>query len=157
MSNEIERKLTLGELKEALTVFGRTLRYDKIRIFNRPWTRLQKKNMTMAPNGNVYFQPHAYHSDFSVSKSAMAHLIHELTHVQQYQSGESPVIGYIKNSKYKYGDLSKATDYRSFGTEQRASISEDYYRVLNGMPLTEGTGSRADFERIVPFIPKRRR
>lgn len=78
----------------------------------------------MAPNGSIYFHEKSpnYSADFSKTNLGLqAHFVHEMMHVQQYQS--SSVFGSFKNlffernpftggggDYYDYGDLGSVSD-----------------------------------------------
>ena len=80
------RKLTEGEIKLAKTVFGNSIDYSKVKISNRKYMPFQSKNVSMAPNGHIYFSKN-YRDDFSKENTlTQGHFIHEMVHVWQYQN-----------------------------------------------------------------------
>ena len=79
--------------------------------------------------GNIiYFPKDQYNSDGTISQRSW--LIHELTHVMQYQSGEwyrtKSVYEQIFTDAYDY-DLSSGKSFCEYGVEQRAQIMGDFW------------------------------
>ena len=74
------RPLTVGEISLARSVFGNTLNYATVEIYNRKFMDLQGDNVTMAPNGSIYFGPNApYSPDLSAGGLRLqGHFIHEM-------------------------------------------------------------------------------
>ncbi len=120
----LSRPLTLGEKKLAAFVFGDSLKLEDIRIKTAWWVL---KNYAVSPNGNIYFNPNDYLSDFSsASLSHQSWLIHELTHVWQLQQGLKVVRGALINRRYQY-ELIQGKPFLSYGIEQQARMVQDYF------------------------------
>lgn len=85
---EIGRKLTSGETNLAKEMFGNSIDYTKVHIYDKKWAFFQGKRVAMTPDGNIYFAPDVYTKDFSLASASTKHFfIHEMTHVWQYQMG----------------------------------------------------------------------
>lgn len=82
------RELTNGEINMSKPVFGNKIDYSLPRVVSKPYVPWQPNGTAMAPNGNIYFNPKDYKTDFSqASKLDRGWFIHEMTHVMQYQNG----------------------------------------------------------------------
>jgi RHS repeat-associated protein len=104
------RSLTELEINEARKVFGEKINYSRVRIYDRAIFFFQPSDMGMTPFGNIYI-PNAP-ADFIRYVSSdptddyPAWLMHELTHVYQYQNGTNVAIrGFVLQIAY----------YASFG------------------------------------------
>lgn len=83
------RKLTIGEVALARSVFGNRIDYEKVKIHHGSYLPfgLQGENVAMTPNGELYFR-HWHRPDFSKTSADLQHLfIHEMTHVWQREKG----------------------------------------------------------------------
>jgi hypothetical protein len=151
------RKLTPGELREAKSVFGLSINYDKVIVHEATAYFFQPNGTAITPNGEIYFPPADYKYSFATNRSDAAWLIHELTHVWQHQRGMWVRLRGMANRNYDYGDLSKSKlAFLSQGVEVQASIVGDYYRIKYGLKPVHGTGALSDYERTIPFISSRR-
>lgn len=151
---DISRKLTPGELRYAREIFGDDLDYAKVVIHNRRAYFFQPDDTAITPDGEVYFPAASYKADFSVDMSDAAWLIHELTHSWQHQKKMWVRLRGVLNRTYRYGDLSTSKQgFLDYSIEQQASIVGDYFRLTHGLSPTEGRGARADYQRIIPFLP----
>src|SRR5262249_19131533 len=99
----------------------------------------QPDNVTMSPDGNIYFPPKstAYRDDFSAGTSIEeeGHFLHEMMHVFQDQQGISVGLAHLKNNDYDYDLLDEDGNPVSFdhlGVEQQAEIVQDYFLLKNG-------------------------
>ena len=156
MAGWIARALTPGERAAAAGVFGPAIDHARVRVHNRKAYFFQPADTAITPNGEIYFPPGAYLADFSIDLASSAWLIHELTHVWQYQHGVWVRLQGILHREYGYGDLTGADRaFASFHIEQQASIVEDYFRMTHGARPRRGTGALADYRRIIPFLPER--
>ena len=154
---KIARGLTAGELAYAVSVFGADLDYRKLVIHNELAYFCQPSDTAITPNGEIYFPPGSYKSDFATNLNDASWLIHELTHVWQHQKGMMVRLRGILNRQYDYGDLSAShQDFLAYGIEQQASIVADYFRLVHGLDPGRGKGRLADYERIIPFLPGRK-
>lgn len=139
------RGLTPGEIAMGESVFPEeSIDYDKVQVFNKKYFLLQGKNYTMAPNGNIYFNPKGglYRADFSQASGELQSLfIHELTHVGQYQNGVNVLsrglllhAGAILTagiySPYSLSGYSPGRSFSSYNIEQQGSIAAGVYNGL---------------------------
>lgn len=118
------RALTAGEIALASSVFGNQINYQAVRIQTAWWVL---KGYAIAPNGAIYFNQADWSDDFSATTLAKrAWLIHELTHVWQYQKGMAVFWRALVNRQYRYVLMPNKplTDY---GIEQQAKLVEDFY------------------------------
>jgi hypothetical protein len=134
------RSLTTGEIQLAKSVFGDSIDYTKVKVFGRAWiSRIGQGQSVVTPNGNIY-QSGLGVTDFSQG-GWDALFIHEMTHVYQYQHGIDPVMGRLKSGNYNPGyPLSATKTWDSYGTEQQATIIEDYYSATKGRTIYQGRG-----------------
>ena len=150
----LHRPLTQGELTHARALFGDAIALDRIKVHARRYLPFQPRNVAMAPNGHIYFPNACYKPDLSTNVPDLAWILHELTHVWQHQSGMWVRLrGALAVGRYGYGDLA-ATDrpFTRFNIEQQAAIVGDYVLITNGYRAQHGRGTRADYERVLPFV-----
>jgi hypothetical protein len=153
---EISRKLTVGERGYAMQIFGTSIQYDKVLIHNTKAYFFQPGDTAMAPNGEIYFPIQVYKPDFSFSIPDAAWLIHELTHVWQHQIGTWVKIRGAFNRNYHYNDLKSTNQsFSSYSIEQQAAIVTDYFLLKHGFAPYNGKGSMSDYEKLIPFLPRR--
>lgn len=154
---EIGRKLTSSETNLAKEMFGNSIEYTKVHIYDRKWAFFQGKRVAMTPNGNIYFAPDVYTKDFSLASASTKHFfIHEMTHVWQYQNGQAVLtragtsqmlielpskVG-LGNGAYTY-QLDVRKDLLDYGIEQQASIVADYWAMKNGLHVELRNSIRA--------------
>ncbi|MEM1275788.1 MAG: Hint domain-containing protein [Pseudomonadota bacterium] len=145
-----DRSLTPGEIALAQTIFGNSIDYNSVRIFDRRYeidlglgSRINPA--VSAPNGNIYYDPNLHQGDFSatsVSIPDQATFLHEMTHVWQHQKGQNLILETLNNpsrnldgsvirSVYEY-EADTFVDFNSLGYEEQASLIEDYFLLSNG-------------------------
>jgi hypothetical protein len=128
-----KRPLTSDERTEAKLVFGDSLDMNAVKLAEAPIMALGQ--MARTPFDTVYFPPGTFKESFS---DFMPWLIHELTHVWQYQHGVSVLeklwVALHGKKAYNYGGeealrRASATGKRftDFNTEQQGDILRDYY------------------------------
>ncbi len=143
IERQTKRTLTPTEAAAAQRVFGSALRLDSIVLSEGGLMTVGGYARTMPDR--IYFPAGAFsHSNFT------HWLIHELTHVWQYQRGaELPgMIFEALVGNYDYGceaGLRKAWDdgkaFDEFTTEQQGDILADYYvRLVAGMDVSAYQG-----------------
>lgn len=123
------RKLSEHELELARSIFGRSLRYDLIRIDPAPWF-ISGKILAWVTFSTIHCK-----------KEIADHiLIHELVHVWQFQHFGSvymskSLIAHLRAFPYNYGgkenlyqQMLRGKGLVSFNFEQQAEIVEDYYK-----------------------------
>ena len=142
-SKQQSRQLTDGEIVLARSVFGDTINLDNVHLKTAWWVL---KHYAVSPNGNIYFHPADWVTDFSqCSLGKQSWLIHELTHVWQLQHGLKVVRGAIINRRYDYV-LEAGKSFFNYGIEQQARMVQDYFvRRHHGHDC-------CDFENCVPFL-----
>lgn len=148
------RPLSTGEFDNATALFGSAIALDRVKVHARRYLPFQPRNVAMAPNGHIYFPKPSYKPDFSTSVPDLAWILHELTHVWQHQHGIWVRLrGALAVGRYDYGDLGE-TDraFTRFNIEQQAAIVGDYVLTTHGYRAQHGRGSRADYERVMPFF-----
>ncbi|MBX2926819.1 MAG: DUF4157 domain-containing protein [Saprospiraceae bacterium] len=151
------RPLTGAEIAVAKTVFGNSIDYNLVRVDERAilgpsWTK------------RAYVSFHTINNWGTVSPEL---LIHELTHVWQYQKMGAMymprAIHAQKAGGYNYGGIpaleaNKNKGISAFNLEQQGDILEDYYKIKNGMTPSWGSGTAADlplYEIYVNEVKKR--
>lgn len=148
------RSLKDWEIALARSVFGNSINYRRVRVD------------TGAVLGPLQRQV-CYVSFYTVNSWGHMNnslLLHELTHVWQYQRMgivymPRAIRAMFSEQGYNYGGVdrlyemkqqgSKLTD---FNLEQQADIIADYYRVANGYQPTWGNGSRVDLPVYEYFV-----
>lgn len=141
--NKKSRSLSAGEIAIARSVFGDSIRLDEVQLKTAWWVL---KNYAVSPNGNIYFNPNDWITDFSnVSINKQSWLIHELTHVWQLQYGLKVVRGALINRRYNYV-LKSEKSFFNYGIEQQARMVQDYFiRRQRGQDCQ-------DLEACIPFL-----
>ena len=84
------RALIAAEIELARSVFGDSINYDQVRIYNENIFPLQPKKVAIALNGNLFFHPAGklYVFDFGdCNLQSQGLFIHEMTHVWQKKTG----------------------------------------------------------------------
>jgi hypothetical protein len=150
----ISRPLTAREIRFVWQFFGNAIDYKSVRIHNTRFLPTQGSHWGMSPFGEIYCPPAIYKDDYSYRVTDLSFLAHELTHVYQYQHGTRVWLRGLFERFYKYGDLTNTKKTLSdFNIEQQGAIVEDYVRLVHGAKPFRGTGSRADYERVITFLP----
>lgn len=131
-----KRPLTSDERTEAKPVFGDSLDMSKVTLAEAPIMAIGQ--MARTPFDTIYFPPGTFKEAFT---DFMPWLIHELTHVWQYQHGVSvfeKLWWALHGAKaYNYGGeaalraaSAQGKRFTDFNTEQQGDICCDYYRKL---------------------------
>lgn len=150
------RPLTSSERALAATIFGDAIDYAKVRVHRRKWWLFQPRNVTMAPDGHLWFHPEAphYRACFaSASLAAQAHFIHEMTHVWQAQTAGRWYLPLMRHPfcRYRYV-LEKGKPLSRYGIEQQAQIVMHAFLVRNGQPNPR-LPSLDGLAALLPFSP----
>ena len=128
------RRLTLGEVHLATTLYGFSIRYNKVWIHRGSYLpfNLQAERYAMTPNGELYFQEDTYKHDFSMAPVHSQHMfLHEMMHVYQHQRGMWVRTrgAFSWTVKYQYTlDKERLADYPM---EQQACIVSDYWLLIH--------------------------
>ncbi len=150
-----QRKLTAGEIVAARSIFGTEINYSRVVVHRGKWIFFQPHDTAMTPNGEIYFPDGVYKADFSTNVDDTAWIIHELTHVWQYQHGANVILAAPGSRKYDYGKISRATRFSDLNIEQQASVVADYYLIGKGYKPEHGSGTLADYRAVIPFLAAR--
>ncbi len=157
MNDWKSRRLSAGESAMVGQVFGGQVEIDRVRIRREKFAFFQPKNVTMAPNGEIWLHPQGIlakseaSADFSKADLPLrCHFIHEMTHVWQKQSGVDLVLEKIVIAMF-FGPLGgydyvleEGKDFASYNIEQQACMVADAYSASEG--------SKALFlDRFLPF------
>jgi hypothetical protein len=130
------RSLTPGEIEMARSTFGGSIDYSKVEMVRGKWWPFQPRNAAMAPNGNIYFHPHAggWSEDFSKEGlSRQGFFIHEMTHVWQAQKGGTLYLPLMRHPFCRYGYVIKpGKPFGRYGLEQQAEIVRHRYLAYRG-------------------------
>ena len=136
------RSLTQAECALAAGVFGDAIDYARVRVHRRKWWPFQPRDVTMAPDGHLWFHPLAphYRDCFaSASRATQAHFIHEMTHVWQAQTRGRWYLPLMRHPfcRYRYV-LEDGKPFDRYGLEQQAEIVKDAFLQGNGHRLPFG-------------------
>ena len=143
VKNQQSRPLTVGEVALARSVFGDSIKLDDVRLKTTWWVL---KNYAVSPNGNIYFNPADWVTDFSAaSLGKQSWLIHELTHVWQLQQGLKVVRGALVDRRYNYV-LKTGKSFFKYGIEQQARMVQDYF------VRRQRRQDCQDLEACIPFL-----
>lgn len=160
------RPLTPGERDMARDVFGDTIDYDKVKVYNGPpkvagiFQLKQNKLSAITPNGEIFLVgKNVQQPDMSLaSEESRRLLIHEMTHVWQHQQGRNvqreAIFLFIKSgfnydSAYAY-DINGKEKFVSLNLEQQAHMVEDYFALRNA-PLEPWENPAERREKIAKF------
>jgi hypothetical protein len=151
------RSLTDGEIQLTASVFGTTLKADRVLVHQHKWFWFQPVSVTMAPNGHVWFHPAStiYCEDFAAASIELrAFFLHEMTHVWQVQTGMNIILTRGFWSSYRYLPLTPGKAFEIYGIEQQAEIVRHYYLLREGRTVKEAAPLQA-YEKLLPFLPRR--
>jgi hypothetical protein len=149
--------LTEEEAKKAGSVFGSSINFHLVRVdegailgpafSDRPYT--------------------SFHTINAWGKMSDDTLMHELTHVWQYEQAGAIYMPQALHAQitlgalaaYDYGDIpglqkaqSAGQGIRSFNREQQAQIVQDFFRIKSGFPPIIGSGANADLPLYAHFV-----
>ncbi len=150
---EASRPLTLGERDIAQRVFGDALDPAPVTLRRGKWFPFQPAEVTMAPDGHVWFHPRGpeWRDDFArASLASRALLVHELTHVWQHQQGVNLILRRRPFARYRYLPLIAGKRFASYGIEQQACIVADAYLLAEGARVS-GAPPLATYTALIPF------
>lgn len=128
------RRLRLGEINLASSLFGYSIYYHKVWIHLESYLpfNLQNPGQAMSRDGEMWFRSEKYEHDFSMPVShpvtdAQHLFMHEMMHVWQHQRGMWVRMrgAFSWAADYTYS-LDK-TNLLEYGLEQQASIVSDYW------------------------------
>ncbi|MFN3591777.1 MAG: vgr related protein [Thermaurantiacus sp.] len=146
------RALTPGEAAIAWAVFGAALDPAPVRLRLEKWAMWQPANVTMSPDGHIWFHPNGdrWSPDFAAEPPARQHLlVHELVHVWQHQQGVRLPLRRHPFCRYAYAPLSPGRPFADYGIEQQAEIVADAWLAFLGAPRL----GRPPFELLAALVP----
>jgi hypothetical protein len=148
------RPLRPEELKYAQSIYGSSIRWERVRIDERAWLGPRQFRL-------------CYVSGFTVNSWGTmnpALLIHELMHIWQYQKIGLVYIpralrAYHSEENYNYGGWTALKKVRnangtiwSFNLEQQADLVADYFRLLNGQQPIWGDAGLEQLSEYAYFV-----
>lgn len=149
---EGRRPLTPGEQALARGVFGDAIDYDRVTINNRKWWIFHPRQVTMAPDGHIWFHPKGgqYCADFcATGLGAQGLFIHEMTHVWQRQKGIFLPLARHPFCRYDYS-LKPGWRLEQYGIEQQAEIVKHAFLLRRGVRVP-GAPALEAYESVLPF------
>ena len=133
------RNLTVGEVEIARSIFGNSIDYSKVRLFEGKWWPLHPRRAAMAPMGDIWFHPDGggWSEDFSKEPlQRQGFFIHELTHVWQTQKGGRFYLTLMRHPFCRYDyRLRPGKPFRCYGIEQQAEIVRHRFLADRGWPV----------------------
>ena len=142
MARSEGRPLTAGETALAASIFGGAIDYAPVRIHHRKWAFFQPRNVTMAPDGHLWFHPRGdlYCDDFGDrGVDLQALFLHEMTHVWQRQRGIYLPLARHPFCRYGYV-LKPGQRFERYGIEQQAEIVRHAFLVREGQTVPGAPG-----------------
>lgn len=147
------RPLTGGEVSKAQGVFGASINLELVRV---------DEHAVIGPmfSGRAYTSFHVINNWGGLPDET---LIHELTHVWQYQQVGAIYMAQALHAQatggYKYGGAPGLRSAKTagqglltFNREQQAQIVEDYYLLKNQRPVFFGDAEHADLPLYAHFV-----
>ena len=149
-----ERRLTENEVALTRSVFGDSIRYEKVTIRRKKWAFFQPRKVTMAPRGHVHFHPESesYCDDFASADFRKRGLfIHEMTHVWQTQQKGDWYLPLHRHPWCRYDySLKPGWTLEQYGIEQQAEIVKHAYWLRTGVRVG-GVGDPSAYDLLVKF------
>jgi hypothetical protein len=144
--------MTAREVALAQSIFRDGIDYQKVRIHKRKWWWFQPRQITMAPDGHLWFHPKSdlFCDDFCDRDLSLQGLfIHELVHVWQYQQGVFLPLKRHPFCRYDYS-LKPGWRLHHYGIEQQAEIIRHIFLLQNGRKIA-GAPPLDQYAGILPF------
>ena len=133
------RHLTAGEIELARSVFGKSLDYSQVQLFEGKWWPFHPRHAAMAPMGDIWFHPDGggWSEDFSHEPLwRQGFFIHELTHVWQAQKGGRFYLPLMRHPFCRYDyRLSPGKPFHRYGIEQQAEIVRHRFLADRNWPV----------------------
>lgn len=134
------RRLTANEISLARRIFSDGIDYARVKIY-RGIPYLPAINVAVSPNGHIYFPRSNCPADFALAGSShQMWLIHELTHVWQFQQGFHTwwagillmaAGGYLRRKAYVYPPPSQIKRFGDLNMEQQADLVAHYFAACH--------------------------
>lgn len=137
----VGRALCGAEIAAAQKVFGTRIDYSRVRVFNGKYFPLHLEPWIIAPNGHIYWPGECGDLASGRGSSYAGTLIHEMTHVMQYQSGQNVLLrGFFLHAArlltcgiynpYRFTYI-PGKPFDAYNIEQQAELARQiYFRVL---------------------------
>jgi hypothetical protein len=155
------RKLTAAEVVKAGRVFGTSINFDLVRIDTGALSVSLIKRLAGYSQAREFTTLHTINGAGGIADDT---LIHELTHVWQYQQSGAIYAFQALHAQstpegYDYGGLPALKDAKragkgitSFNREQQAQIVEDFYRIKTHRQPMFSSGTAADLPLYAYFV-----
>ncbi|KGM56974.1 hypothetical protein N799_12260 [Lysobacter arseniciresistens ZS79] len=129
-----DRGLTSGEVAMLRQVFGSSVDYSAVKLHNHGYWMLfgfQPDDTATAPNGEIYLPAELFKADFSLEMDVHKRLlVHEMTHVWQYQLGYPVKRVRAPRPRMSYAyTLAVGRKLRDYNMEAQGNILADYFLV----------------------------
>lgn len=127
-----DRGLTAAEIAMLRQVFGSSVDYGAVKVHNHGYWMLlgfQPDDTATAPNGQIYMRADLFSTDFSLEPDIRKRLlVHEMTHVWQYQRGYpvKRVRAPRPRMSYRYV-LATGRQLCDYNMEAQGNILADYF------------------------------
>ena len=149
------RPLTSGERHLSASIFGDAIDYDRVRVHRRKWWPFQPRNVTMAPDGDIWFHPDGglWRADFSEAPPSLQGLfVHEMTHVWQAQSKGRWYLPLMRHPFCRYAyRFVPGKPFARYGIEQQAEIVLHAWMMRQEMVVPLKEALLEEYEAILPF------
>ena len=133
------RHLTAGEVEIASSIFGSSIDYSKVRLFEGKWWPFHPRRAAMAPMGDIWFHPDGggWSEDFSKEPlHRQGFFVHEMTHVWQTQKGGRFYLPLMRHPFCRYDyRLKPGRPFQLYGIEQQAEIVRHRFLADRGFPV----------------------
>ena len=140
MNTQNWRPLTANETACAHKIFANSINYSHVKIYNGI-PLLPTLNVAVTPSNSIFFPRGDCPPDFSLAQSSyLIWLIHELTHIWQFQHGFQTWFGgillslhggYRKRSAYIYPPLHTISHFSDLNMEQQADLLCHYFAAAH--------------------------
>jgi hypothetical protein len=148
------RPLTTQEITLAGSMFGRAIDYQRVRVHERKWWPLQPRDVTMAPDGDLWFHPQGglFCADFCDSPlHIQGHFLHEMTHVWQAQRSGKYWLPLMRHPFCRYAyEVVPGRPFDRYGIEQQAEIVRHIFLLRQGVAV-KGKPELAAYAGLLPF------
>lgn len=129
-----DRGLTSGEVAMLRKVFGSSVDYGAVKLHNHGYWMLfgfQPDDTATAPNGEIYLPADLFREDFSLVMDVHKRLlVHEMTHVWQYQLGYPVKRVRAPRPRMSYAyTLAAKRQLCDYNMEAQGNILADYFLV----------------------------
>ncbi len=155
------RPLTTGEIALARSLFGTSIDYAAVSVFDRGLAAIKALG-NMSFRGNIYL-PNGHEIDFSLAPIAAKRLfIHESVHVWQHQNGvlnlAASALREAIRHRFRYANaylfhLDPGKDLLDYGLEQQPAIIEDYFlRAHGGVSMGRCLNESAETQTLLESV-----